>query len=54
MFLGAALFFLMPPVAAVMNYFVLGEQLTTLKIAGFVVAAVGVYIGTRVPRNAAA
>jgi drug/metabolite transporter (DMT)-like permease len=48
----AALFFLMPPVAAVMNYFVLGEQLTALKIAGFVVAAVGVYIGTRAPRAA--
>jgi drug/metabolite transporter (DMT)-like permease len=45
----AALFFLMPPVTAVMNYFVLGEQFTPLKIAGFAVAATGVYIGTRKP-----
>jgi len=43
----AALFFLMPPVTAVMNYFVLGEQFTPLKVAGFAVAAVGVYVGTR-------
>jgi drug/metabolite transporter (DMT)-like permease len=43
----AALFFLMPPVTAVMNYFVIGEPLTLLKGAGFVLAAVGVYIGTR-------
>jgi drug/metabolite transporter (DMT)-like permease len=45
----AALFFLMPPVAAVMNHAVLGEQFTQMKIAGFAVAAVGVYIGTRKP-----
>ncbi len=45
----AALFFLMPPVAAAMNYVVLDERFTPLKIAGFVVAAVGVYIGTRKP-----
>jgi drug/metabolite transporter (DMT)-like permease len=43
----AALFFLMPPVTAVMNYFVIGEPLTLLKGAGFVLAAVGIYIGTR-------
>jgi drug/metabolite transporter (DMT)-like permease len=45
----AALFFLMPPVAALMNHAVLGEQFTPMKIAGFAVAAVGVYIGTRKP-----
>jgi drug/metabolite transporter (DMT)-like permease len=44
----AALFFMMPPVTAVMNYFVIGEPLTTPKIAGFILAAVGVYIGTHV------
>ncbi len=48
----ATLFFLMPPVTAVMNYFVLGEQFTALKIAGFATAAIGVYIGTRKPANA--
>jgi drug/metabolite transporter (DMT)-like permease len=48
----AALFFLMPPVTAVMNYFVIGEPLTALKIAGFALAAIGVYIGTRTPRAA--
>ncbi|HEX4481794.1 MAG TPA: DMT family transporter [Rudaea sp.] len=48
----AALFFLMPPVTAVMNYFVLGEQFTPLKIAGFAIAAIGVYIGTRKPAHA--
>lgn len=45
----AALFFLMPPVTAVMNYFVLDEHFTMLKIAGFALAAVGVFIGTRNP-----
>ena len=45
----AALFFLMPPVTAAMNYVVLGEQFTPMKIAGFAVAAIGVYIGTRKP-----
>ena len=43
----AALFFLMPPVTAVMNYFVIGEPLTALKAAGFALAAIGVYVGTR-------
>jgi len=43
----AQLFFLIPPVTAVMSYFVLGEQFTLLKLLGFVVAATGVYIGTR-------
>lgn len=42
----AALFFLMPPVTAVLNVFVVGEALTPLKIAGFVLAAAGVYLGT--------
>jgi len=43
----AQLFFLIPPVTAVMSYIVLGERFTLLKLLGFVVAAAGVYIGTR-------
>ena len=43
----AALFYLVPAVGAVMGHFVLGEVLTRLEIAGFFVAAVGVYLGTR-------
>jgi drug/metabolite transporter (DMT)-like permease len=45
----AALFFLMPPVAALLDYFVLAEPMTWLKLLGFVVAAFGVYLGTRAP-----
>jgi drug/metabolite transporter (DMT)-like permease len=43
----AQLFFLIPPVTAVMSHVVLGEQFTLLKLLGFIVAAAGVYIGTR-------
>jgi drug/metabolite transporter (DMT)-like permease len=43
----AQLFFLIPPVTAVMSHLVLGEQFTLLKLLGFAVAAAGVYIGTR-------
>lgn len=43
----AQLFFLIPPVTAVMSYVVLGEQFTGLKLLGFAIAAVGVYLGTR-------
>lgn len=42
----AALFYLVPAVGAVMGHFALGEVLTPLEIAGFLVAAVGVYLGT--------
>lgn len=42
----AALFFLMPPVTAVLDFAVLGEPLTALKMSGFAVAALGVYLGT--------
>jgi drug/metabolite transporter (DMT)-like permease len=48
----AALFFLMPPVTAVLNFFVVGEALTTLKIVGFAFAATGVYLGTRLAKAA--
>jgi drug/metabolite transporter (DMT)-like permease len=43
----AALFFLMPPVTAIMNYFVLGDALTVAKMAGFALAAFGVWLATR-------
>ena len=43
----AALFFLMPPVTAVLDYLVLGDELTAQKLAGVLVAAFGVYLATR-------
>jgi len=43
----AQLFFLIPPVTAVISYALLGEQFSLLKLAGFAVAAGGVYLGTR-------
>jgi drug/metabolite transporter (DMT)-like permease len=49
----ATLFFLMPPVTALMDYLVLGDPLSALKIAGIAVAACGVYLATRPARTAA-
>jgi len=43
----ATLFFLMPPVTAVIDYLVLGDELTTFKVAGLGLAALGVYLATR-------
>jgi drug/metabolite transporter (DMT)-like permease len=43
----AALFFLMPPVTALIDYLVLGDRLTVLKMSGIAVAAFGVYLATR-------
>ena len=43
----AQLFFLIPPVTAVMSYLLIGEHFTALKLAGFIIAACGVYLGTR-------
>jgi drug/metabolite transporter (DMT)-like permease len=43
----AALFFLMPPVTALLDYLVLGDALTTQKLAGVLVAAFGVFLATR-------
>jgi len=43
----AALFFLMPPVTAVFGHLLLGEHLTLLKLGGFLLAAVGVWLATR-------
>jgi len=45
----AALFFLMPAVTAIMNYFVLGDALTVAKMAGFALATFGVWLATREP-----
>ena len=47
----AALFFLMPPVTAVFGYLLLGEHLTLLKLGGFLLAAVGVWLATRTSRQ---
>jgi drug/metabolite transporter (DMT)-like permease len=41
------LFFLMPPVTALIDYLVLGDPLSVLKVAGIAVAALGVYLATR-------
>lgn len=45
----AALFFLMPPVTAVFGHLLLNEHLTLLKIGGFLLATVGVWLATRTP-----
>lgn len=46
----ATLFFLMPPVTAVMDFFALGDSLSALKLSGIAVAAFGVYLATRPER----
>src|SRR6516225_981691 len=43
----ATLFFLMPPVTAVIDYLVLGDVLSAFQVAGLVLAALGVYLATR-------
>lgn len=50
----AALFYLVPAVGALMSHFALGEVLTWLEVAGFFVAATGVWLGTRPARAASA
>lgn len=47
----AQLFFLIPPVTAVISYVFLGERFTVIKLIGFAVAAAGVYLGTRPVRS---
>jgi drug/metabolite transporter (DMT)-like permease/GNAT superfamily N-acetyltransferase len=42
----ATLFFLMPPVTAVIDYLLLGDALTAFKLAGLALAALGVYLAT--------
>ncbi len=44
----ATMFFLVPPVSAVMAWLVVDEALTIIDIAGLVIATAGVYIATRV------
>jgi drug/metabolite transporter (DMT)-like permease len=43
----AALFYLMPPVTAVMSFFVLGERLTLPMLPGFALVVAGIWLGTR-------
>jgi drug/metabolite transporter (DMT)-like permease len=45
----ATLFFLMPPVTAVLDYFILGSALGAWQLAGIAVAAFGVWLATRAP-----
>jgi drug/metabolite transporter (DMT)-like permease len=49
----ATLFFLMPPVTAVLDYFALGSALGAWQLAGIAVAAFGVWLATRAPRVSA-
>jgi drug/metabolite transporter (DMT)-like permease/RimJ/RimL family protein N-acetyltransferase len=50
----AALFFLMPPATAVIDYLVLADALTAYQLAGLALAALGVYLATRPRRESAA
>jgi len=43
----AQLFFLMPPITALMGFVVLDERLSLPMLPGFVLVAVGVWLGTR-------
>ncbi len=43
----SALFYLVPPMAAVLAWFLLGEIMPPLAWMGMAVAAVGVYLATR-------
>jgi len=46
----ATLFFLVPPVSAVMGWLFVNEQLTAIDITGLIIATIGVYVATR-PRS---
>ena len=46
-----SVFFLIPPVSAVMAYLFLGENLEKFDILGFILATIGVYIATRKNKN---
>ncbi len=41
------LFFLVPPVTAIMAWMILGEELITIDVIGLLICAFGVYIATR-------
>jgi len=45
----ASLFYLVPAVGALMGHFALGETLSALEVAGFALAALGVWLGSRSP-----
>ena len=45
------LFFLVPPVSAVMAWIFLNEALTTTDIIGFIITTIGVFIATREKKN---
>jgi drug/metabolite transporter (DMT)-like permease/GNAT superfamily N-acetyltransferase len=47
----ATLFFLMPPVTAVIDYLVLGDALTAYAVVGLALAALGVYLSTHRPKQ---
>ena len=47
----SALFFLVPPTAAVMAWIVMDEKMTPLAWGGMAIAAVGVRLATRVPKK---
>lgn len=47
----ATLFFLVPPCSALMAWWLLGDQLVGLDIAGLLIATAGVYIATRKPAS---
>ena len=42
-----SLLFLVPPVTAIIAFFIFGEPLTLVTAAGFTMASVGVYLVTR-------
>lgn len=48
----ATLFYLVPPVAALIAYFLFDETLTPIQLTGMVVAALGVWLATRKRRPA--
>jgi drug/metabolite transporter (DMT)-like permease len=43
----STLFYLVTPVTAVMGWALMGEPMSAVKLAGFALAAAGVYVGTR-------
>jgi drug/metabolite transporter (DMT)-like permease len=50
---ASSVFFLMPPVTAVLAWFVLGDTLSTRELAGLLVAVTGVALATRFARTPA-
>ncbi|NDA19406.1 MAG: hypothetical protein EBZ11_08265 [Alphaproteobacteria bacterium] len=42
-----SLLFLVPPVTAIIAFFIFGEPLTPVTISGFLMASAGVYLVTR-------